>query len=109
MYVNDSGTQLILGRQEQNYFVFPLSTLNLSQELTSGNNYRMSLQVTGTDPVNLQAMVERQTATGWLLIGQTSAVDTSPTRHTTAGSVGFSGYIFDGYVYDNFLRTNLAP
>jgi hypothetical protein len=109
LYVNDSGTELILGRQEQNYFVFPLSIMTLSQEITSGNNYRMSLQVTGTDPVDLQATVERQTATGWLVIGQASALDTSPNRHTTAGSVGFSGYIFDGYVYDNFLRTNLAP
>lgn len=109
LYLRDSSTDFILGRQRGNSFVTALSTFTLTEPLTSVGVYRMSLQVTGSNPVQLLATVERQTTSGgWEIIGMASATDSSTQRLDNAGSVGFSGYIYGGYMYDNFLRNNLT-
>ena len=47
--------------------------------------------------------------TGWEIIGQATANDTSADRIDTAGSVGFSGYVGSAYSYDNVTVTDLSP
>jgi len=113
-YSNNSDTEFIVGRQRGAAFLTPLATINLPAPGLAGYPdtavYRMRLRVTGANPVNLVATLEIQnTLGGWDVLGQTTTTDSSAAQISTAGSVGFSGYINDGYRYDNFLRTNLAP
>src|SRR5690606_11356783 len=62
-----------------------------------------------TNPVILQGAVERLNGTTWEVIGQATVNDTAPTRFTTAGTVGFTGYVEGGvYTYDNFTRLSGA-
>jgi hypothetical protein len=67
----------------------------------------MRLSTTGTTTVELQAYIERLNGGSWQVLGQTSATDTSAQRISTAGSVGFGGYVENAYTYDRFTRTNL--
>lgn len=108
VYVAGSGSQAVLGRQTGSNFVTTLATLAISPALNTTDNFRLRLRTTGTNPVQLAAFVERFSGGAWQVIGQATASDASADRISTAGSVGFSGYIETSYRYDNFVRTNLA-
>ena len=108
LYINDSTTQAVLGRQLGTSFLTSLATINLSSALNTTDTYRMRLRSTGTSPVVLAAFIERQNGANWEVIGQASVNDSDPNRINLAGSIGFGGYIEAAYVYDNFNRTDLG-
>ena len=109
IYLPDSGTTAVVGRQNGSAFVTTLAQFNLTSAINTADRYRMRLRATGTNPVNLDAFVERFVANGvWETIGQAQAADGSAARIATAGSVGFSGFIENSYRYDNFARVDLA-
>lgn len=108
LYVNESSSQAILGRQLGTAFVTTLSTITISPALNTTDTYRLRLRSTGTNPVELAAYVERLNGASWQIIGQAIYSDASAQRIVTAGSVGFSGYVETAYSLDNFVRTNLT-
>lgn len=109
LYVNNSSTQAVLGRQLGSAFVQSLATLNFSMPLNTTDQFRLRLRAVGTNPVSLDAYVERLGASGWEIIGQASAIDSSGGRIDTAGSVGFGGYVENTYQFDNFTRVYQLP
>ncbi len=108
LYVNDNNGQAILGRQTGSSFVNTLATLAISPALNTVDTFRLRLRSTGTNPVLLEAYVERWNGTAWQIIGSANAADSNPDRFATAGTVGFGGYIEGSYSFDNFTRTNLG-
>ncbi len=108
LYIDNSTTFAVLGRQTGWEFVTALDVLTLSSPLNTNDTYRLRMSVVGTDPVQLNAFVERQGASGWEVIGQSSITDAENSRITTAGSVGFGGYVEASYSFDNFARTDLG-
>lgn len=108
IYVNNSATQAILGRQRGNAFVTALATLNLSSAFNTTDRFRLRLRAAGTNPVQLDAWVERLVGATWTVLASTQVLDSDAERITGAGSVGFGGYIEDTYTFDNFVRTNLS-
>lgn len=108
LYVSESNSQAILGRQTGTAFVTTLATIAVSPAFNTTDTYRLRLRTTGTSPVELAAYVERNNGGSWQIIGQAVYSDSSAQRIVTAGSVGFSGYVETSYSYDNFVRTNLT-
>ncbi|MBB6091662.1 hypothetical protein HNQ60_000508 [Povalibacter uvarum] len=108
LYINDSTSQAILGRQSGTAFVTTLATISLSPALNTTDNFRLRLRTTGTSPVELAAYVERFSGGSWQVVGQALYSDSSAQRIVNAGSVGFSGYVETTYSFDNFVRTNLT-
>lgn len=107
LYVENSSTRAILGRNRGTAFVTPLATIFLDTPLNATDRFRLRLRTTGTTTVQVNGYVERFTASGWQIIGQASASDTSAQRLSTSGSVGFGGYTEADYRYDNFNRLPL--
>lgn len=109
LYVSDSATDAVLGRQDGSNFVTSLASIGIAPALNTTDNFRLRLSVTGTDPVNIVASIDRFNGTGWDVIGQAPVADSAPQRITSAGSVGFGGSSAeDQYTYDNFTRTDLG-
>ncbi|MDH4055272.1 MAG: hypothetical protein OEV58_07830 [Gammaproteobacteria bacterium] len=108
LYINNSTSQAILGRQTSTNFVTALATIALTPSLTTSDTYRLRLRSTGTNPVQLSANIERRDGTTWTVIGQAVTSDSSTARISTAGSVGFSGYVESSYSYDNFAAVDLS-
>ena len=108
LYINDSTTEAILGRQSGNSFVEALASITISPALNTTDTFRMRLSATGASPVSLSATIERFNGSGWDIIGEAGLTDNSATQITTPGSVGFGGYIENSYSYDNFRRTDLG-
>lgn len=108
LYINNSNTQAILARQRGTNYDEPLATLTLSPALNATDRYRLRLQATGTNPVQLAAFVERQSGGTWQIIGQAPFSDTAANRISTAGTVGFGGYTELSPRFDNFARTGLG-
>lgn len=108
LYMNDSATQAVIARQRGGNYDQQLRTFTLSPALNTTDRYRLRLRATGTNPVVLNAYVERFANGNWAIIGQGSYSDTASTRIATAGSVGFGGYVETNYRYDNFARTNFG-
>ena len=107
LYINNSNTQAILGRQNGTAFVTTLAALNLSAALNTTDRFRLRLAARGTNPVQLDAFVERLNGAIWEEIGQGSANDAAANRFATAGTVGFGGYTEASYAFDNFTRVDL--
>lgn len=107
LYIDGANNRAVLGRQEGYSFLTELAVLNLSPVLNTTDTFRLRLSTTGTNPVQLQAFVERLGTSGWTTIGTASFSDSSANRIATAGSVGFSGYTENGYSFDDFTRSNL--
>jgi hypothetical protein len=105
LYVSDSADMAILGRQNESNFVTALSNINISPGLDTTSSYRLRLSAIGTNSVELTASIERYNGAGWDVIGTANYSDTSVDRISTAGSVGFGGYVESSYRYDNFLMT----
>lgn len=108
LYLPDSGTSAIIGRQTGNAFVATLATMNFTQALNTTDRYRLRLRVTGTNPVQLSGIVERLAGGVWQTIGQAEIADAAANRIATAGSVGFGGYVESAYRYDNFARVDVG-
>ena len=108
LYINNSNTQAILARQRGTNFDEPLATLTLNPALNATDRYRLRLQATGTNPVQLSAFVERLNGGAWQIIGQAVAGDSAANRISTAGTVGFGGYTELSPRFDNFARTALG-
>ena len=109
LYVDNSPTTAILGRQRGSSFVFPLAILYMDTPFNSSDRFRMRLRAVGTNPVALTAYIERLGQSGWEVIGQTSASDSAANRISTPGSVGFGGYVEGNYSFDNFTRLYQLP
>src|SRR5688572_7049257 len=108
LYINNSNTQAILGRNNGTAFVTTLATMNLDQALNTADRYRLRLAARGTNPVQLDAFVEQLNGGIWETIGNASASDAAANRFATAGSVGVSGYTENTYSFDNFTRVDLG-
>ncbi len=108
LYVNNNANEAILGRQRGDAFVEALATVVIAPGLSVGETYRFRLSATGANPVQLAAYVERWTGSNWVIEGQTTASDASGAALTTAGSVGFGGFVEAAYSFDNFLATDLG-
>lgn len=107
LYVDNSSTRVVLGRQNGSAFVSDLATINLSAPLNTTDTFRLRLRTTGTTTVQLEAYVERLDGAGWTVIGQATASDSSALRIVNPGAAGFGGYVEDYYSYDNFAVINL--
>ncbi len=70
--------------------------------LPEGQTHRLSLRVTGTDPVELFGMVEGLVDGAWTPIQTVELIDNDPTRITDPGSFGASGSQSVTFEYDNF-------
>ncbi len=108
LYLSDSTTEAVLGRQNGNTFVTTLAVLALTQQVNATDRFRMRLSATGTSPVVVSGYVERLSGGVWQVIGQAVVSDSSAQRISTAGSVGFGGYVESSYRLDNFVRVNLG-
>lgn len=108
LYVNNNTTQAIVGRQRGSAFVEAMGTLSLTAALNTTNRYRLRLRTEGVSPVQISAYVERLDGLVWTTIGQSIVSDGASNRISTAGSVGFGGYVEAAYAYDNFVRVNLG-
>ena len=108
LYINNSGSEAVLGRQEGASFVTRLATVNISPALNTTDRYRLRLRTTGANPVQADAFVERWNGSAWIVDGQASVVDASGAAVTGAGSTGFGGYVEASYAYDNFSVTDLG-
>ncbi len=107
LYINNSTSNAVLGRQRGSAFVNTLSTIFLSTPLNTTDRFRMRLRAAGADPVNLDAWIERDNGGTWEIIGQASVLDSAANRIATPGAVGFGGYVESSYAYDNFNRLDL--
>jgi hypothetical protein len=107
--MNNSTTQAVLGRQSGSAFVNSLATLFLTTPLNTTDRFRLRMRAVGSNPVALDAFVERLGTSGWEIIGQAGVSDAAANRIDSAGSVGFGGYVESSYTYDNFTRVFLLP
>jgi len=59
LFVNNSATQAVLGRQLGRVYTTELAYITISPGLNATDTYRLRLSAMGTDPVELTAYVER--------------------------------------------------
>jgi hypothetical protein len=110
LYISDSTTNATISRTRGQTNLTDFASATLSPPLVAGERYRLTLRVSGANPVFLYGMVEHFSAGSWVMIGQVTAADSDSTQQLDdAGSVGFSASAEDPvpYVYDNFMRTPL--
>lgn len=103
LYVDDRSGRAVLARH-RGMTATTLATLQLSRSLDTTSRYRMRLTARGSSSVVLTAFVERCNGDVWEVIGSANYTDTSSSRLSTAGSVGFGGFTEASYVFDNFAR-----
>lgn len=108
LYVSNNAGQAVLGRQTGNSFVATLATIGINPALNTADTFRLRLRAEGTNPVDLEAYVERLNGGSWDVIGQAFFSDFAANRIGTAGTVGFGGYVESSYRYDNFGRVDLG-
>lgn len=107
LFVDNNPELALLDRIENGAFI-QLSQIPISPALNTTDTYRLRLSAVGSDPVRLEANVERRVGESWEIIGQSVFNDAAATRIGSAGTVGFTGYVEGGvYSYDNFRRVNL--
>jgi len=85
----------------------PFSGTELPTPVNTTDTYRMTLRVTGTNPVVLTAIFEKKDGTAWSLVKSHSANDDGNRRITKAGSVGITSDTNGTFRYDNFTRKKL--
>ena len=107
LYVNNSSGDAVLGRQRADNFVEALANVTIAPGLNTNDLYRMRLRAEGTAAVDLTATFERWTGSTWVVIGQATATDAAANRISTAGAVGFGGFVESNYAFDNFSVTDL--
>ncbi|MBB6096097.1 hypothetical protein HNQ60_004988 [Povalibacter uvarum] len=102
VYLNNSQTQAVLGRQTGTGWDTALAVFSLSRSINLTDTYRLRLRAVGTNPVRLDAYVERFTGSAWEVLGEGHYSDSSSSRIATAGAVGFAGDDADRFRVDNF-------
>jgi hypothetical protein len=111
IYIEMSTNKVVVARQHGAADGFTgLTTITVSPSFNTTDTFRLGLRVTGTSPVALTGLVERQVGNQFALIGQGAIVDNDPAKIVTPGTVGFSAgtpEVTDLYRYDNFTRTPL--
>jgi hypothetical protein len=101
----DGANNFYVSRDDGNTFTDMGSSI-ISPPLVVGETYRISLQVTGTNPVHLVGSLSKPDGT---VLASVSANDASPKRIMTAGSVGFGSSASLNGRWDDFHRVTLAP
>jgi len=99
----DGANNLYVSRDDGTMFIDQGSSV-ISPPLLVGQSYRLSLQVTGTDPVQLVGSIAHLDGT---VIATITANDGSTKRLTTPGSVGFGSSASVGGRWDDFKRVTL--
>jgi hypothetical protein len=107
-FIDNDPTRAIVSRIECGVFV-PLALIAIEPGLNTIDTFRLQLRATGTEPVVVEAFVERLVGGMWEVIGQARVEDWDATRYRTSGTVGFTGYVDGGsYTYDNFTWVRLG-
>jgi hypothetical protein len=107
LFIDNAANRALLDRIEGGAF-FVLAEITLASPLNTTDTFRLRLRATGTQPVRLEAYVERLNGADWDVIGQAMVDDNAPSRLTTPGTVGFSAHVEGNfYTYDNFMRLSL--
>lgn len=101
----DGANDLYVSRDDGNLFVDQGSSV-ISPPLVVGQSYRLSLQVTGTNPVHLVGSLAKLDGT---VLATITANDASGKRLATAGSVGFGSSVSVPGRWDDFKRITLPP
>jgi hypothetical protein len=99
----DGANDLYVSRDDGNVFVDQGSSV-ISPPLVVGQSYRLSLQVTGTNPVHLVGTLSQLDGT---VLATITANDASIKRIATPGSVGFGSSVSVGGRWDDFKRITL--
>ncbi|MDB5213307.1 MAG: hypothetical protein JWO86_1234 [Myxococcaceae bacterium] len=101
----DGANDLYVSRDDGNAFVDQGSSV-ISPPLVAGESYRLSLQVTGTNPVHLVGSLSKLDGT---VLATITANDASAKKIATAGSVGFGSSVSVPGRWDDYKRITLAP
>lgn len=101
----DGPADLYVSRDDGSAFTDMGSSI-ISPGLTVGRSYRLSLQVTGTNPVHLVGSIAALDGT---VLATITANDGSNKRISSAGSVGFGSSAALNGRWDDFKRVTLAP
>lgn len=101
----DGANNLYVSRDDGTMFIDQGSSV-ISPPLVVGESYRLSLQVTGTNPVHLVGSISHLDGT---VLATITANDASPKRIATAGSVGFGSSVALNGRWDDFKRITLPP
>lgn len=103
------GKTFTIARQRNNDIFTSLRDFQASSSIDTSIKYRMRLRVTGTSPVELAAVVEREAGAGWTELASTTFSDTAGNRITSPGVVGISGGNDPTgvFAYDNFSAQGL--
>jgi len=109
LYVDDSTTRVVVGRQLGNNFLTELGSFTVSPALNTTDTFRLRMSAVGTNPVVVTGYVERFNGASWDIMGQGTYTDIAASRIVTPGTSGFSGYIETSYIFDNFSNINLSP
>jgi hypothetical protein len=99
----DGANNLYVSRDDGDVFIDQGSSV-ISPPLVPGESYRLSLQVTGTNPVQLTGSIAHLDGT---VIATITANDGSAKRITTPGSVGFGSSASIPGRWDDFKRITL--
>ncbi len=99
---------IVLTRVEGDAFALSASVV-VDPPIQMGERYRLTLRVTGTDPVELFGSLERFDAeiSDWSTVQTVSLTDVDDTRIVAPGSFGSSGSFVVAFEYDNFTMTPL--
>jgi hypothetical protein len=86
-----------------------LRNVDLPSNVNTTDYYRMSLRVSGTNPVMLSASLEKREPSGaWTNLRTITTQDENNARIQTAGTVGLTADVHSSFRYDNFTRTKLS-
>jgi hypothetical protein len=108
LFMDSSNTLAVIARQRADgNWETRLNQFNLSTALQVGQTYRMRLRTIGTATVQVTGTIEQLINGSWTVLGTATGTDSSAQRISTAGAVGFTGYVEDAYSFDNFSRSNL--
>jgi hypothetical protein len=99
----DGANDLYVSRDDGNVFVDQGSSV-ISPPLVVGQSYRLSLEVTGTNPVHLVGSLSQLDGT---VVATITANDASAKRLPTPGSVGFGSSASVNGRWDDFKRITL--
>jgi hypothetical protein len=102
----DGAADFYISRDDGNDNGADIGYVAIAPPLNPGTQYRMSLQVSGANPVHLVASITQLDGT---VVVSLSTSDSSAKQITAAGSVGFGSSAASGGRVDDFKRVTLAP
>lgn len=80
LHINNSVGEAVLGRQVGGGSITTLATIAINPVLDSTGAFRMRLRAVGTNPVRLNAYIERLDGASWTIVGQATYDDASSSR-----------------------------